>query len=148
MWPPYDPVDKFETFKKPSGPDVGLVEGDFTRSHLISSTGSGRWQLWTSAVDEWETKPALGRGAGSYQSWWMEHASLPLFVRDAHSLWLETLAELGVVGLLLLVIAFGTAFVAGIARMGRMDPTGRWWPRWPACWRRSWWRPASTGCGS
>src|SRR6185503_2192789 len=29
----FDPVDKFETFKKPSGPDVGLVEGDFTRSH-------------------------------------------------------------------------------------------------------------------
>ena len=58
----YDPVDKFETFKKPSGPDVGLVEGDFTRSHLLSSTGSGRWQLWTAAVDEWETKPMLGRG--------------------------------------------------------------------------------------
>lgn len=118
----YDPVDKFETFKKPSGPDVGLVEGDFTRSHLISSTGSGRWQLWTSAVDEWETKPVLGRGAGSYQSWWMEHASLPLFVRDAHSLWLETLAELGLVGLLLLVIAIGTGFVAAIARMGRLGP--------------------------
>ena len=116
----YDPVDKFETFKKPSGPDVGLVEGDFTRSHLISSTGSGRWQLWTSAVDEWETKPVFGRGAGSYQSWWMEHASLPLFVRDAHSLWLETLAELGLVGLLLLVIAIGTGFVAAIARMGRL----------------------------
>jgi O-antigen ligase len=116
----YDPVDKFETFKKPSGPDVGLVEGDFTRSHLISSTGSGRWQLWTAAVDEWETKPMAGRGAGSYQSWWMEHASLPLFVRDAHSLWLETLAELGLVGLLLLVIAIGTGFVAAIARIGRL----------------------------
>jgi O-antigen ligase len=62
----------------------------------------------------------FGRGAGSYQSWWMEHASLPLFVRDAHSLWLETLAELGLVGLLLLVIAIGTAFVAAIARLGRL----------------------------
>jgi hypothetical protein len=116
----YDPVDKFETFKKPSGPDVGLVEGDFTRSHLLSSTGSGRWQLWTSAVDEWETKPAFGRGAGSYQSWWMEHASLPLFVRDAHSLWLETLAELGIAGFLLLVVAFGAAFVAALARLRRV----------------------------
>jgi hypothetical protein len=113
----YDPVDKFETFKKPSGPDVGLVEGDFTRSHLLSSTGSGRWQLWSAAADEWETKPVFGRGAGSYQSWWMEHASLPLFVRDAHSLWLETLAELGVVGFLLLVIAIGMGFVAALARL-------------------------------
>jgi O-antigen ligase len=117
----YDPVDKFETFKKPSGPDVGLVEGDFTRSHLISSTGSGRWQLWTAAVDEWETKPLLGRGAGSYQSWWMEHASLPLFVRDAHSLWLETLAELGVLGFLLLVTGIGAGFVAALARIRRAD---------------------------
>jgi hypothetical protein len=113
----YDPVGKFETFKKPSGPDVGLVEGDFTRSHLLSSTGSGRWQLWSSAYDEWQTKPVFGRGAGSYQSWWMEHASLPLFVRDAHSLWLETLAELGVVGFLLLVIAIGMGFVAALARL-------------------------------
>jgi O-antigen ligase len=115
----YDPVDKFETFKRPSGPDVGLVEGDFTRSHLLSSTGSGRWQLWTSAVDEWETKPVLGRGAGSYQSWWGEHASLPLFVRDAHSLWLETLGELGLVGLLLLLTVFGAALVAALARRRR-----------------------------
>ena len=145
----FDPVDKFETFKKPSGPDVGLVEGDFTRSHLISSTGSGRWQLWTSAVDEWETKPVFGRGAGSYQSWWMEHASLPLFVRDAHSLWLETLAELGLVGLLLLVIAIGTGFVAALAPPApARHATGRWSRRWRACWPRSWWRPASTGCGS
>jgi O-antigen ligase len=115
----YDPVDKFETFKKPSGPDVGLVEGDFTRSHLLSSTGSGRWQLWTAAVDEWETRPLLGRGAGSYQSWWSEHASLSLFVRDAHSLWLETLGELGLVGLLLLGTAFGAAFVAALTRRRR-----------------------------
>ena len=115
----YDPVDKFETFKKPSGPDVGLVEGDFTRSHLLSSTGSGRWQLWSAAYDEWQTKPMVGRGAGSYQSWWTEHATLPLFVRDAHSLWLETLAELGIVGFLLLVVAMGTGFVAAFARMLR-----------------------------
>ena len=79
----------------------------------------------------------------------MEHASLPLFVRDAHSLWLETLAELGLVGLLLLLIAFGTAFVAAHrphrARSGQDRPL---WRRWPGCWRHSWWRPASTGCGS
>jgi hypothetical protein len=115
----FQPVDKFETFKKPSGPDVGLVEGDFTRSHLISSTGSGRWQLWTAAEDEWETKPVFGRGAGSYQSWWGEHASLPLFVRDAHSLWLETLAELGIAGFLLLTLAIGAGFVAALARLRR-----------------------------
>ena len=78
--------------------------------------------MWSSAVDEWETKPALGRGAGSYQSWWLEHAEFPLFARDAHSLWLEMLGELGVVGFLLIVLAFGTGFAAALARLGRAGP--------------------------
>ena len=46
-------------------------------------------------------------------------------------------------GFLLLVIAFGTGFVAGDrAHAAAPGPTGRWWPRWPGCWPRSWWRPA------
>ena len=49
----------------------------------------------------------------------MEHASLPLFVRDAHSLWLETLAELGMVGFLLLTLAIGAGFVAALRRLRR-----------------------------
>ncbi len=111
-----DPGAKFDDFKRPPG-ETKYAEGDFTRSHLLSSTSTGRWQLWASALDEWDTKPALGRGAGSYQSWWLEHAEFPLFVRDAHSLWLEMLAELGVVGFLLIVLAFGTGLVAAFARL-------------------------------
>lgn len=114
----FDPGAKFEDFKRPPG-ETEYAEGDFTRSHLLSSTSTGRWQLWAAAVDEWQTRPAFGRGAGSYQSWWMEHAEFPLFVRDAHSLWLETLAELGVAGFLLIVLAFGTGLVAAVARMRR-----------------------------
>jgi O-antigen ligase len=49
----------------------------------------------------------------------MEHASLPLFVRDAHSLWLEMLAELGVAGFLLLALAIGAGFAAALARLRR-----------------------------
>jgi O-antigen ligase len=70
-------------------------------------------------VDEWQTKPGFGRGAGSYQAWWMQHAEFPLFVRDAHSLWLDMLAELGLDGFLLIVLAFGTGLAAGLARMRR-----------------------------
>ena len=35
------------------------------------------------------------RGAGSYESWWAQHGSISYFIRDAHSVWLETLGELG-----------------------------------------------------
>jgi O-antigen ligase len=117
----FDPATKFEDFKRPPG-ETKYTEGDFTRSHLLSSTSTGRWQLWAAAGDEWDTKPALGRGAGSYQAWWLEHADFPLFVRDAHSLWLEMLGELGVVGFLLIVVGFGAGFAAALARLRRAGP--------------------------
>jgi hypothetical protein len=116
-----DPAAKFDDFKRPPG-ETKYTEGDFTRSHLLSSASTGRWQMWSAAVDEWQTKPALGRGAGSYQSWWLEHAEFPLYARDAHSLWLEMLGELGVVGFLLIVLAFGSGFAAALARLRRAGP--------------------------
>ena len=117
----FDPAGKFEDFKRPPA-DTKYVEGDFTRSHLLSSTSTGRWQLWAAAADQWDTKPAFGQGAGSYQSWWTEHADFPLSVRDAHNLWLETLGELGVAGFLLIVLVFGTGFAAGLWRLRRAGP--------------------------
>lgn len=117
----FDPAGKFEDFKRPPG-DTTYTEGDFTRSHLLSSASTGRWQLWAAARDQWETRPAFGRGAGSYQSWWTEHADFPLFVRDAHSLWLEMLGELGVAGFLLIVLVFGTGFAAALSRLRAAGP--------------------------
>jgi O-antigen ligase len=117
----FDPSAKFEDFKRPPS-ETKYAEGDFTRSHLLSSTSTGRWQLWAAAGDQWETKPLFGEGAGSYQSWWTEHADFPLFVRDAHNLWLEMLGELGIAGFTLIVLAFGTAFAAGLWRLRRAGP--------------------------
>jgi hypothetical protein len=117
----FDPAGKFEDFKRPPG-ETKYTEGDFTRSHLLSSTSTGRWQLWAAAGDQWETKPALGQGAGSYQSWWTERADFPLFVRDAHNLWLEMLGELGVAGFTLILLVFGTGLVAALARLRRAGP--------------------------
>ena len=87
------------------------------RSHLLSANGSGRWQFWESAVDAFQATPLLGHGAGSYEAWWAEHGSLAVFVRDAHSLYLETLAELGVLGFLLLV--------GGVSRSGLVTALSR-----------------------
>jgi hypothetical protein len=99
-----NPGRRLESFKQFPGatgqPDASV------RSHLLSGSGSGRWQFWTAAVHEWESAPLVGRGAGSYQAWWAEHAPFSYFVRNAHSLYFEVLGELGVVGFLLLVAAF------------------------------------------
>jgi hypothetical protein len=102
------PVRHFENFK--AVPSSGNATPNLVRSHLLSGNGSGRWQFWVSAVDEFRTAPLAGRGAGSYESWWLEHGSFAYFLRNAHSLYLETLGELGLVGLVLL----GGAFLTGL----------------------------------
>ena len=112
------PVRHYENFKE-IPPEL---TGASVQEHLFSTSGNGRWQWWTSAVDEWQTRPIEGRGAGSYEAWWAEHASIPAFVRDAHSLYLETLGELGLVGLVLLLAFFVSCLIPGARRLaGRTE---------------------------
>ena len=98
-----DPAQRFETFKQTPGQDEVVDGGDFVQTHLLSGSGSGRWQFWSAAVDQWREHPVLGEGAGTYEAWWAEHASFSYFIRDAHSLYLEVLGELGIVGFVLVV---------------------------------------------
>jgi hypothetical protein len=112
------PVRLFEKFKKPPPTAVNTLPNTKNpiQVHLLSAGSSGRWQQWGSVVDEFRTEPALGRGAGSYQAWWAQHGTLKGFVKDAHSLYLETLGELGIVGFVLIVGAFVTGLVTGARR--------------------------------
>ena len=48
-------------------------------------------------------EPLLGTGAGSFEARFVREGSIGLPARDAHNLYLETLAELGPVGLALLL---------------------------------------------
>ena len=90
---------------------------------LVSLSGSGRVDLWASAWDEARAYPLLGGGAGSYEEWWNAHRSTTLDVLDAHNLYLETLAELGPLGLALLVLALGVPLVAAVrTRKHRLVP--------------------------
>jgi hypothetical protein len=97
---------------------------DSVGAHLLSGSGSGRWQFWTAAVDEFRSSPLHGGGAGSFEAWWARHASFPYFVRDAHSLLLQTLAELGIVGLVLLVAFLASGLTVAVRRLlaaGRVE---------------------------
>ena len=52
---------------------------------------------------EFQAYPLNGGGAGSWQAWWLQHNTLNgFFSQYAHSLYLESLAELGILGLLLI----------------------------------------------
>ncbi len=86
-------------------------------------SGSHRYQYWRAAVHAFDSQPWHGIGPGTFQFYWAQHNSLNEFVLDAHSLYFETLAELGIVGLVLIVCLFVTVLVAGIRRALRV--TGR-----------------------
>jgi len=114
------PIRRFDAFRQPLA--TGQVTSpNFAATHLLSGNGSGRWQFWSAAVHEWASAPLIGRGAGSYQFWWAQHASFTYFLKNAHSLYLEVLGELGAVGLLLIGCALGCGLVAG-ARGVRRAP--------------------------
>jgi O-antigen ligase len=98
---------------------------DSASSHLLSSGGNGRWQFWGAAVDEFETKPIAGRGPGSYEAWWAQHGSISYFTRHAHSHYLQTLGELGAIGLLLLLVFLLAPVVALPGRLRGRTPRER-----------------------
>src|SRR6266508_3173715 len=114
------PIRRFDEFQRIPG--TASASGDFVRSHLLSGNGSGRWQFWAAAIDEFETAPVAGRGAGSYEPWWAQHASFTYFLRNAHSLYLETLGELGLIGFLLIVSAFVAGIAMAVRRLLRVAP--------------------------
>jgi O-Antigen ligase len=114
------PRQRFEDFKRVPNP----AESATVASHLALTSGNGRWQLWQSAYDEFQAHPVRGGGAGSFEAWWAQHGSLPSFVLDAHSLYLETLGELGVIGAALLVACLLVGLATGIARL-RGSPSSR-----------------------
>lgn len=113
------PIRKFDQFK--SVAVVGQTSSTKTTAHLLGTSGSGRWQFWTASISEFRAHPLNGGGAGSWEAWWLQHGSLPVFTANAHSLYLEALAELGIIGFLLLV----GAVIAGIAGAVRSALVGR-----------------------
>jgi hypothetical protein len=94
-----------------SGPAQGA-----NPSRLVSAQ-SNRYEYWRVAVNEFADAPLRGGGSGSFRTVWLRERPIDETVRDAHSLYIETAAELGVVGLLALV-----AFGAGIVSMARRSP--------------------------
>jgi tetratricopeptide (TPR) repeat protein len=96
------PVAKYDAFTSKSFASGGS-NSSYVNTHLLSSSGSGRWQFWGAASSEFQDHPLNGGGAGSWQAWWLQHNTLNgFFSQYAHSLYLESLAELGIIGLLLI----------------------------------------------
>ena len=108
--------DSWQEFKSPTIDERGATR-------FVSASGTGRYQHWDAALDAGESEPLTGIGPGAYEFWWSRTNDLEnFFVRDAHSLYLETFGEAGVVGLLILLAFIATlvwAAVSAARRSGR-----------------------------
>ena len=85
---------------------------------LFSFSGSYRSEVWHVAWEDYKDNPVLGSGPGTYEQYWDEHRPIQHKVRDAHNLYLEVLAELGPLGLVLLLLALGAPLAACLAARG------------------------------
>jgi O-Antigen ligase len=73
----------------------------------LTSASSNRYEYWRVALRAFEQEPLRGLGAGGFQVFWLQQRTIPEAVHDTHSLELEMAAELGLVGLLALVLLIG-----------------------------------------
>ncbi len=103
----------WDEFRAPSG------ESEHGTSRLTSVGGENRYQLWSAASREFESEPLTGTGSGTFQLWWTRDGDVGEPIVDTHSLYMQTLGELGIVGLLVLVAFIATSLLGGAARVLR-----------------------------
>jgi hypothetical protein len=80
----------------------------------LASVQSNRYAYWKVAVASFADHPLQGEGSGSFRAIWLRERDFREVIRDAHSLYLETAAELGLVGLLALGLLIGGCAVAAV----------------------------------
>jgi O-antigen ligase len=97
----------------------------FTQGRFGSTAGNGRYDMWRVALQTTSGKRLGGSGPGTFQLLWQPRAAFNSYVINAHSLYVETLAELGVVGLALLVAFLATPVVAAVGLVRRSGSEAR-----------------------
>jgi hypothetical protein len=98
----------------------------------LTAVASVRARYWKEALQVFAAHPALGSGAEGYATAHLRYRRETLNVRHAHGFVVQTLADLGIAGLVL-VLALLLAWMAAAGRA--THPFNRRWSRWQA-WRR------------
>lgn len=96
-----------------TSPDVQFTS--YPESHFGDLSGTGRGEMWRVAVDAFGEDPAVGHGAGTYRFSWDKLRHIDLRLLDAHSLYLESFAELGLIGGLTVLGLVGFLLWTGFA---------------------------------
>jgi hypothetical protein len=90
----------------------------------LTAVGSVRARYWKEALEVFKAHPALGAGAAGYATARLRYRTLDLDVRQAHGYVVQTLADLGIVGLVL-TLALLIAWLLAAGRSTR--PFNRRW---------------------
>jgi O-antigen ligase len=106
-----------------SSPDVQAPSEPVQNFSDLS--GAGRYDFWRVALDAFGEEPVRGIGAGSYEFAWERHRDLEQPIHDAHSLYLESFAELGVLGGLLVLAMVAIVLWSGFAAWRAAPPAQR-----------------------
>jgi tetratricopeptide (TPR) repeat protein len=90
----------------------------------LTAVGSVRARYWKEALEVFKAHPVLGAGAAGYATARLRYRTLDLDVRQAHGYVVQTLADLGIVGLVL-TLALLIAWLLAAGRSTR--PFNRRW---------------------
>ncbi len=89
------------------------------RERLTDPSNNGRTELWRVALHGFSASTLHGYGAGMYQTLWDRNRPYFVYTINAHSLYLQAMAELGIPGLALLLILVGAVLVGLAVRVRR-----------------------------
>jgi hypothetical protein len=95
---------------------------------LLSVDSENRWVWWREAVGAFSDRPVTGWGAGSFAVVQPLYSDGALPVKQPHSVILQFLAETGLVGTALAVMAFGLLLAAALAAVRRAPAATRLLP--------------------
>jgi len=87
------------------------------RDRLSQSGNNGRLGIWRVSEKSFADHPLAGTGAGTFAVEYQRRRDIDLDVTDGHSLYLEVLGELGVVGMALLAVALVLPLGLAVARL-------------------------------
>jgi hypothetical protein len=74
----------------------------------FASVGGNRYDYWRVAIDEFRQHPLVGVGGGNYVQDYYALRHTAEYVKQPHSIELQVLSELGIVGALFLLVFLGT----------------------------------------
>ena len=110
-----NPVQRIEDFS--TLPEAATEQGtNTTTDHLLSTGGSGRAQIWEPAIEGFKEEPVLGIGAGGFETYYLTNRDVDWIAKHSHSIIFQVAAELGAVGLLLLIGFLATVVTVGLGR--------------------------------